>query len=121
MENNLNKSTKKCSIVCFIIAFALALIILESEQISLIKGNSYYLSTTSKLIETLLSPLKHCVLYAVVIEIVCQIMIRISVHFTPKEKRNDKKLNCIAIPLLANFIGFIIVAIIVLANLNIPF
>lgn len=121
MENNLNKSTKKCSIICFIIAFALALIILESEQISLIKGNSYYLSSTTKLIETLLSPLKYCILYAVIIEIICQIMIGITVHFTPKEKRNDKKLNCIAIPLLANFIGFIIVAIIVLANLTIPF
>mgnify|MGYP007002428275 CR=1 FL=1 len=45
----------------------------------------------------------------------------LSLSACTKEKRKDKKLSYIAIPLLANFIGFIIVAIIVLANLTIPF
>ena len=92
---------------------------MEEQQISLIQGNSYYLSSVSVFLETIFEPVKYCIIYSIVVEIVCQIIFWIIEFITSKEKKTNKE--CIIIPIVSNIISFIIVALIFISNFRIVF
>lgn len=75
---------------------------MEGQQISLIQENSYYLSSVFVFLETIFWPVKGCIIYSIVVEIVCQIIFWIIEFITSKEKKTNKKtIGCIIIPIRA--------------------
>ena len=102
MEKDLNKTIIKCSLVCFTITFLFVFITLEVQQIDLIMRNSYYLSSQEILIKTLFWPLRNCLIYTAIIEIICQIIIRIKI-------KKQKEIKYIDTTILANVIGISII------------
>ena len=76
---------------------------LESQQIRHIFQNSYYLSSVSIFLEHIFWPVKYCIIYSIVAEIICQIMFWIM----PKDKKITQ--NNLIIPIVSNVINFIIV------------
>lgn len=121
-KKDIKKKWIKCSVIGFLIAFGVSIFVLESQQISLIQGNSYYLSSGSVFLETIFWPVKICIMYSIVVEMICQIIFWIIEFITPKEKKTTPKtIGCIIIPIVSNIISFIIVAFIIISNIRIVF
>lgn len=121
-ENNLKRYWIKCSLISLVIAFCISMIILEEENISLIQGNSYYLSSALIFLQTIFYPVPRCIIYSLKTEIVCQIIFWIYYLSIGKNADNIKKKTAyITIPIISNIIYFIIQLIIIFLNFNFVF
>ena len=119
-KNDIKKRWIKCSMIGFFIAFGVSMFVMEGQQISLIQGNSYYLSSVSVFLKTIFEPVKGRILYSIVTEIICQIMFWMSEFIIPKEKKiTQKTIGCMTIPIVSNIIIFIIVAFVIISNFHI--
>lgn len=118
-ENDIKKRWIQCSVIGFLIAFAISMFVMEGQQISLIQGNSYYLSSVSVFLETIFEPVKGCIIYSIVAEVICQIVFWMIEFIMPKEKKITQK--TLTIPIVSNIISFIIVAFVIISNIHIIF
>ena len=114
-KNDIKKRWIKCSVIGFLIAFGVSMFVMEGQQISLIQGNSYYLSSVSVFLETIFEPVKG----SIVAEIICQIVFWVIEFIMPKEKKITQK--TLTIPIVSNIISFIIVAFVIISNIQIIF
>ena len=120
-KNSIITKWIKCSMLCFLIAFIFSMIILELEQIDLIRGNSYYLSSTLIFIKTILWPVHYCIGYSFMAEIICQILFWLVIFLIPNEIREKQNIDYIIISIISNIINLIITVIIIFSNFNIVF
>ena len=110
-----------CSVICFVMAFLGSMLLLEVEQIELIRGNSYYLSSIDIFIKTILWPARYCVKYTAIAEIFCQLVFWIGLLFIPKEKRKQKNFGYIIIASIISCVTsavFIVILIYLFALFN---
>lgn len=121
-QNSIKERWIRCSVIGFLIAFIVSMFVLEGEQISLINGNSYYLSSVSVFLKTIFQPIPSCIIYSIMAEIICQIIFWIIEFITPKEKKITKRaIYCIIIPIVSNIISFVLAFIIIISSIHIVF
>ncbi len=120
-KNDFKKRWIKCSVMGFLIAFGISMFIMQMQQVSLIKGNSYYVSNVTVFLKTILWPVKACIIYSIITEIICQIMFLINEFIIPKEKTSKSTIEYIIILIVSNIVSFIIAAFIIISNFNFVF
>ncbi len=120
-KNDIKKRWIKCSVIGFLIAFGVSMFVMEGQQISLIQGNTYYLSSVSVFLKTIFWPVKSCIMYSIMTEVICQIIFGIIEFIMPKEKKDKKTIGCIIIPIVSNIISFIIAIFVIFSNFHIVF
>ena len=114
-KNDIKRRWIKYSVIVFLIAFCVSLFVLEGQQISLIQGNSYYLSSVSVFLKTILYPIKSCIMFSIVVEVVCQIIFWIIDFIKPKEKKITQKFIRRKVIMISILILFVIIALILIS------